>query len=239
MTRVTKSKTVIITINTKITTVPQLLIHIAFQNKQLNISHGHSVVLVSSSNVLFTLCTLQVWGEAAMQIFFSMGPAWGALITMASYNKFNHNCYKDARILPVLNCSTSIFAGCVIFSIIGFMAHETGRSVEDVVTQGKLVCLCTSHRLTHANPNLGFDRRSWPVHQLVMTGAPAGHNGCTSCWSLLSLVVHCFKIAANNPCNWGWPQFQWHNHSHKLALLIGLAGVFTWSTHTQPYQLGK
>jgi len=82
------------------------------------------------------LLELKVWGEAAMQIFYSIGAAWGALITMASYNKFNNNCYRDARIVPILNCGTSVFAGLVIFSIIGFMAHETGSSIDQVVTQG-------------------------------------------------------------------------------------------------------
>jgi len=82
------------------------------------------------------LASLKVWGEAAMQIFYSVGAAWGALITMASYNKFNNNCYRDARLIPVINCGTSIFAGFVIFSIIGFMAHETGSTIHNVVRQG-------------------------------------------------------------------------------------------------------
>ena len=71
-----------------------------------------------------------------MQIFFSLGPAWGALITMASYNKFNNDCLRDALIVPIVNGATSIFAGFAIFSIIGFMAFETGKTIENVVTHG-------------------------------------------------------------------------------------------------------
>ncbi|XP_013385449.1 sodium- and chloride-dependent glycine transporter 1 [Lingula anatina] len=82
------------------------------------------------------LGTFKVWAEAAAQIFYSVGAAWGALITMSSYNKFNNNCFRDALIVPAINCGTSIFAGFVIFSIVGFMAHETGQDIKDVVTQG-------------------------------------------------------------------------------------------------------
>ncbi len=36
------------------------------------------------------LCS-QVWGAAAVQIFFSLGTGWGGYVTMASYNKFTNN----------------------------------------------------------------------------------------------------------------------------------------------------
>ncbi|XP_072014775.1 sodium- and chloride-dependent glycine transporter 1-like [Amphiura filiformis] len=78
----------------------------------------------------------RVWLDAAVQIFYSLGVAAGALVTMASYNKFHHNCYRDALAIAVANSLTSIFAGLVIFSIIGFMAHSTGKEVDNVVSQG-------------------------------------------------------------------------------------------------------
>ena len=41
-----------------------------------------------------TTFMLKVWVEAAIQIFYSSGIVWGALITMASYNKFHNKCLR-------------------------------------------------------------------------------------------------------------------------------------------------
>ncbi|KAI1883130.1 hypothetical protein AGOR_G00242060 [Albula goreensis] len=78
----------------------------------------------------------KVWGDAASQIFYSLGCAWGGLITMASYNKFHNNCYRDSIIISVTNCATSVYAGFVIFSILGFMAHHLGVNVSEVADHG-------------------------------------------------------------------------------------------------------
>ena len=45
-------------------------------------------------------------------------------------------CCRDTLIVCFGNCCTSVFAGFAIFSVLGFMAHELGVPVSEVVSSG-------------------------------------------------------------------------------------------------------
>uniref|UniRef100_A0A2K6F4Y7 Transporter n=1 Tax=Propithecus coquereli TaxID=379532 RepID=A0A2K6F4Y7_PROCO len=93
---------------------------------------GISYYIGAQSN--FTkLREAEVWKDAATQIFYSLSVAWGGLVALSSYNKFNNNCFSDAIVVCLTNCLTSVFAGFAIFSILGHMAHISGKEVSQVV----------------------------------------------------------------------------------------------------------
>ncbi|XP_074650196.1 sodium-dependent proline transporter-like [Tubulanus polymorphus] len=78
----------------------------------------------------------KVWADAATQIFYSLGVGFGGLEVMSSYNKFKNNCYRDALLVSIINCMTSVFAGFVIFSVMGFMSEKMAVPVAQVAKSG-------------------------------------------------------------------------------------------------------
>ncbi|XP_059145507.1 sodium- and chloride-dependent creatine transporter 1-like [Physella acuta] len=82
------------------------------------------------------LLLVQTWLEASLQVVYSLGPIWGALATIASYNKFNNNCLRDSVMLTLVCEGTSLFAGFAIFSIVGHMAYNLNVPVEKFADAG-------------------------------------------------------------------------------------------------------
>ncbi|XP_068191552.1 sodium- and chloride-dependent GABA transporter 3-like [Antennarius striatus] len=82
------------------------------------------------------LANFEVWADAGSQIMFSYSLTTGTLTVLGSYNVYNNNCYRDSFWLCLLNSGTSFVAGFVIFSVLGFMAHSQGVTVDTVVDSG-------------------------------------------------------------------------------------------------------
>lgn len=65
-------------------------------------------------------------------MFFTLSLAFGALIAFASYMPYKNNCIRDGYAVVLINCATSIFAGVVVFSILGYREVKTKIPAKDV-----------------------------------------------------------------------------------------------------------
>lgn len=72
----------------------------------------------------------KVWYSAATQLFFSLNVFFANVVMYASYNKINHNIYRDANIVTTIDTLTSILSGCITFGIVGHLKHEL--NVDDI-----------------------------------------------------------------------------------------------------------
>ena len=82
----------------------------------------------------------QVWVYAAAQVFNSIGIAFGSLIAFSSYNKFHGPILRDTLIVVVVDALTCLLCGFCVFSAMGNLAYEQGKSIDQVITQVSKTC---------------------------------------------------------------------------------------------------
>jgi len=81
------------------------------------------------------LTNTQVWIDAYSQIFFSLSLGFGIMITYASYLPDKANITGNALLTALINSGYSLFAGCAVFAVLGFMAYSEDKAISEVVTQ--------------------------------------------------------------------------------------------------------
>ncbi|WP_287861986.1 sodium-dependent transporter [Corynebacterium sp.] len=92
-------------------------------------------------NAFFTpdwsvLTDTSVWIAAYGQIFFSLSIGFGIMITYASYLKPRTNLTGTGMVTAFANSSFEVLAGIGVFATLGFMAVQSGTSVEESVSGG-------------------------------------------------------------------------------------------------------
>ncbi|XP_032688425.1 sodium-dependent neutral amino acid transporter B(0)AT1 isoform X2 [Odontomachus brunneus] len=92
-----------------------------------------------------------VWLDAATQVFYSFGLAFGSLIAFGSYNTPDNNCMRDVILVSVCNAFTAIYASVVIFAILGFKAmtnvDKCVDSAKEVLIDNGILPNSTSFKL--------------------------------------------------------------------------------------------
>ena len=53
------------------------------------------------------------------------------------FSTAGHICFRDTLIVGIVNAGTSIFAGFVIFSFLGYLSYELEEPIEKVAQSGE------------------------------------------------------------------------------------------------------
>ncbi|KAF7653759.1 hypothetical protein LDENG_00078770 [Lucifuga dentata] len=111
---------------------------------------------------------VQVWRQAATQVFFALGLGFGSVIAYSSYNPKNNNCHRDAFTVSTINFLTSVLATLVVFSVLGF--HAKNSVMECVVSNLKQLSVQSSAVEKNLMPHFNYsdpssvaleDYRTW------------------------------------------------------------------------------
>ncbi|CRK88594.1 CLUMA_CG002360, isoform A [Clunio marinus] len=74
----------------------------------------------------------KLWYAAVTQVFYALGVCFGSIIMYSSYNRFDHNVYRDFNIITTMDYMTSLLAGFIIFGILGHLSHVMNVDIRDV-----------------------------------------------------------------------------------------------------------
>uniref|UniRef100_A0A915CRP8 Uncharacterized protein n=1 Tax=Ditylenchus dipsaci TaxID=166011 RepID=A0A915CRP8_9BILA len=67
---------------------------------------------------------LRVWGDAAVQVFYSLSTCTGGLTTLASYNRFHNKIFFDIWVISFVDFFTSMLVSSLVFSAVGFVCYD-------------------------------------------------------------------------------------------------------------------
>lgn len=78
----------------------------------------------------------QVWTAAFSQIFFTLSVGFGLMIAYGSYKNSEDDIAKDTWSTALINSGISLFAGFVVFAVLGYMATQTSTPIEELAASG-------------------------------------------------------------------------------------------------------
>lgn len=82
------------------------------------------------------LWDINVWIDAAIQIQFSSGVAFGPLMYYGTARKDHEKILRASYMVPIMNSATSLYAALGVFSFVGHVSHILDIPIEKVSTSG-------------------------------------------------------------------------------------------------------
>lgn len=89
------------------------------------------------------LANLEVWSAAYTQVFFSLSIGFGVMMAYSSFLPEKSDIVNNAFIISLMDAATAFVGGLVVFSTLGYYAHQTGQPVTEVVKAGPSLAFVT------------------------------------------------------------------------------------------------
>lgn len=105
------------------------------------------------------LMTVEMWCDAYVQMYSSLGfgknvlvyyarrNKYGLIFLLVSYNflaiicRYHHDFVRSAVLVAFMNVLISIFGGIVILSLVGSFSSKIGVNTDDIINRGRLIAL--------------------------------------------------------------------------------------------------
>jgi len=97
---------------------------VSFFIKAVTLPNAGQGMLFYVRPVMSKLLDPVVWQKASTQIFYSLGVGWGSIVAFGSYADRTNDYIGHVFKVCFINCFTSVFAGFVVFSVLGFLTGE-------------------------------------------------------------------------------------------------------------------
>ncbi|XP_048243224.1 sodium- and chloride-dependent GABA transporter 3-like [Haliotis rufescens] len=77
-----------------------------------------------------------VWVQSCSFSLYTMGIGMGCIITMSGHSSQKNNCFRDALVMCLIDCFSSIFIGLAFFACVGHVAYLRGVNVAAFESSG-------------------------------------------------------------------------------------------------------
>lgn len=126
-----------------------------------------------------------VWMAGYGQIFYSLAVGFGIMLTQASYLKPRTDITTTAWTVAFANSSFEVLAGIGVFSVLGFMAMQSGGTIDSVVSSGVGLAFIAFPQIISTMPG-------GPIFGVVFFGS-LFIAGFTSMFSIIEVPIASFQ----------------------------------------------
>lgn len=108
-----------------VTMLLPLLLCIALLIRAVTLENAAKGIALYVGSFSFSkLASGEIWKDAIIQIFFSVGIGFGTFIAYSSYNTVHANAVQDALIVSCSNSGFEVLIGFAAFAVIGFLGID-------------------------------------------------------------------------------------------------------------------